>query len=191
MKKKNTNKPKVSDELVAKLLLESDRGCVLVGAAFLEEQIKAILRQHFISDNRSLHALLDEILDGRHSSVPFGTAGWAIHKAMSLDIFPKDVSNGLLGICRLRNKFAHVAYVDYLELDEVQKIWNSINDFRPTHVEVVKYIAIIRKHTCRRLPEARASFIALATWLWCVAETALEHVIGSGNSSCSKHKSEP
>jgi len=112
----------VCNELYSSLCQESDRGCVIVGAAFLEEEIRELLRAHFLSNPDAVHELLDYVLDGKHSSEPFGTAGWAIGKAVSLGLMKAKVGEAMRKLCQIRNEFAHQSHSGQITSNDVQHL---------------------------------------------------------------------
>jgi len=76
--------PFPDSDIIKALFAESDRGCVLVAAAFLEEQIKVLLRYWYLTDFNDRLGLIEEVLDGKNMSVAYGSASWATKKAIKL-----------------------------------------------------------------------------------------------------------
>ena len=113
---------KACNELYFSLCQESDRGCVIVGAAFLEEELRELLRSQFLASPDALHELLDNVLDGKHSSDRFGTAGWAIRKAVSLGLIKAKVGEAMRKLCEIRNQVAHRSHSGQITPNDVQSL---------------------------------------------------------------------
>jgi DNA-binding MltR family transcriptional regulator len=89
---------RIGDELEK----ESDRGCALVAAAYLENQISEILEKFFVEQGtKAKDALFD--FNG-----PVGTFSSKIKMAYSLGLIPQEIQNALDLIRKLRNEFAHL-----------------------------------------------------------------------------------
>lgn len=81
---------------------ESDRGCALVSAAYLENEIAAILEGFFVKQgSKATEALFD--FNG-----PVGTFSAKIKMAVALGLIPLEISVALDVLRRLRNDFAHL-----------------------------------------------------------------------------------
>ncbi|SPR97363.1 MltR family transcriptional regulator [Cupriavidus taiwanensis] len=80
---------------------ESDRGCALVGAAYLDEEITKLLRSRMVENKSNSDALLNQ---GR----PIGTFSAKIRVAYAMGLIPEDVFRDISAIREIRNKFAHL-----------------------------------------------------------------------------------
>jgi DNA-binding MltR family transcriptional regulator len=83
---------------------ESDRGCVLAGAAMLEESIEARFRSIF--DTRHIPKHLQDSLF--NSNGPLATFSGKIKLGYALGLFSRETFSDLEVIRKLRNEAAHV-----------------------------------------------------------------------------------
>ena len=168
--------PQPDSDIIKALFAESDRGCVLVAAAFLEEQIKVLLRYWYLTDFDDRLGLIDEVLDGKNMSVTYGSASWATKKVVKLGLI-KDpqLAKAIEKINRLRNEFAHVAHRGVLLQDEVQQIRACLG----SHQSVINGgIKAARKTKADRpLSEPRIVFMAIAVFLWFELWTLIRGVV--------------
>ena len=89
-------------KIVTSLQQESDRGCVLVGAAMIDNLIDDMLRKFLIpAQNKSKE---DSLLDlGRAC----GEAGAKLNLIYRLSLIDNDIYLAIKNVYKLRNKFAH------------------------------------------------------------------------------------
>jgi DNA-binding MltR family transcriptional regulator len=92
---------KNSDELID----ESDRGCVLVGAAILEQRLEDIFRQQF-AINQIPSKIQSDLFN---SNGPLSTFSSKIKLAYSFGLIDKSVFQDLETIRKVRNEFAHTS----------------------------------------------------------------------------------
>lgn len=86
----------------AELNKESDRGCALVAAAYLENEINELLSSFFVKQGvRARAALFD--FNG-----PVGTFSSKIKMSTALGLIPEEIHNSLDLIRKMRNEFAHL-----------------------------------------------------------------------------------
>jgi DNA-binding MltR family transcriptional regulator len=83
---------------------ESDRGCALVAAAYLENEIAALLSQSFVEMNKSMRKELFDF------NGPIGTFSAKIKLAYAMGLISAEVRNALDRIRGIRNKFAHLQH---------------------------------------------------------------------------------
>lgn len=83
---------------------ESDRGCVLVAQAYLDEALEELLRVKFETDPRIVKNAVDPLLKG---SGPLSTFYSRIRLAYALGLLNHSTYDILEDIRVLRNKFAH------------------------------------------------------------------------------------
>ena len=79
---------------------ETDRGCALMAAAYLDSQLDELLRAVFIDDQKVVGALLQ-------SERPLGSFSAKIDMAYSLGLLPADAYRDLHLIRKIRNEFGH------------------------------------------------------------------------------------
>lgn len=87
-------------ELQEQLYAESDRGCALIGSAFLEAELEKMLRTFFVSDSGALRKLFD-------GSKPLATLSAKIDFAYLVGLINKRMRCDLHAIRSIRNDFAH------------------------------------------------------------------------------------
>lgn len=80
--------------------IESDRGCALMAAAFLDEQLIKLLESYFVDDTTINKRLLG-------SSGVLGSFSARIDMAFSLGLIAKNIMTDLTLLRRIRNDFAH------------------------------------------------------------------------------------
>jgi len=81
---------------------ESDRGCALAAAAYLDEQLEALFRGYLVDDKARVNNLME-------SNGPLGTFSGRIDLAYLLGLIPKKAANDLHLIRKIRNEFAHIS----------------------------------------------------------------------------------
>lgn len=81
------------------LVNESDRGCALMAAAYLDERLKELLKRFMVEDRASVRMLEFEGAFGSFSS--------RINGAYCLGLIPKNVQRDLHILRKVRNEFAH------------------------------------------------------------------------------------
>ena len=88
--------------------LESDRGCVLVAAAFLDEALELLLRSHMASNTTVVKRSIDPLFthDG-----PLGSFGVKTNLCKALKLLYEEEYADLNCVRELRNHFAH-SYVE-------------------------------------------------------------------------------
>jgi DNA-binding MltR family transcriptional regulator len=79
---------------------ESDRACAVLGAAFLDEHLRALLEAFFVDDPRNLAELFD-------GSGPLSTFSARVGLAYALGFLAPSERRDLSLIRRIRNDFAH------------------------------------------------------------------------------------
>lgn len=78
---------------------ESDRGCVLVAASFLEQELGSLLSAFFVEGDEAKQLLR---VDG-----PLGSFSSRIDASLALGLISRDVGRQLHLIRKIRNEFAH------------------------------------------------------------------------------------
>lgn len=95
------------------LINESDRGCALMSAAYLDECLGRLLRSYFIDDTKVINKLFDY-------NGACGTFSSKIELAYGLGLIPKNVRLDLTLLRRIRNDFAHVSKVICFDDDPIK-----------------------------------------------------------------------
>jgi DNA-binding MltR family transcriptional regulator len=94
----------LASKFSASLSAESDRGCVLVGAAFIDEGLEILLRSRMLHDAPSVKACVDPLFTGLGPLRSF----WAkTQLCRALDLMSDWMYEDLERIRNLRNLFAH------------------------------------------------------------------------------------
>lgn len=94
----------VRDKFVDTLYGESDRGCVLVAAAMMDEGLEVLLREHMLSDKSSVNACVEPLFIGLGPLKSF----WAkTQLARALGLIDEWMYKDLDRMRNLRNLFAH------------------------------------------------------------------------------------
>jgi DNA-binding MltR family transcriptional regulator len=81
---------------------ETDRGCALMAAAFLDAELEKLLGRHFVADDTVRKELLSQ-------NGPLGAFSSRIDLAYALGLIGKQARRDLHLIRKIRNDFAHVA----------------------------------------------------------------------------------
>jgi DNA-binding MltR family transcriptional regulator len=86
------------------LMTESDRGCVIFGAAILDDCLEALLRAVFRQDEATVKNVINPLFEGYAPLASF-SARTAV--AFALCLIPKDIKEKLDILRKMRNDFAH------------------------------------------------------------------------------------
>jgi len=81
---------------------ETDRGCALMAAAFLDEKLKELLKANLVNDTKLVHKAFD-------ASGPLGSFSSRIDMAYLLGLIPKNSHRDLHLLRKIRNDFAHIS----------------------------------------------------------------------------------
>lgn len=84
------------------LTSETDRGCALMGAAYLDMQLGVLLKAYFVDDDKLIKHLLSD-------SGVLGTFSLRIDLAYALGLIAKSVERDLHLLRKIRNDFAHIS----------------------------------------------------------------------------------
>ena len=84
------------------LIQESDRGSVLMAAAFIENKLECLLESYFIEDEK----ICKQLLKGNGALATFSSK---IDLSFLLGLIPKNIFNDLHILRKIRNEFAHTA----------------------------------------------------------------------------------
>ena len=101
----SSEEPTERNKLVAQTLLkESDRGCVIMGAALLADALEDLLRSFFRQSPEAVGSIIDPLFGGY---APLATFSARIQLAFAIGILPEDLRSKIEIVRRLRNEFAH------------------------------------------------------------------------------------
>ena len=81
---------------------ETDRGCALMAAAFIDEKLGELLKAHLVDDSKIIKRMFD--FNG-----PFGTFSSRIDSVYALGLLPGNVHKDIHLLRKIRNDFAHVS----------------------------------------------------------------------------------
>ena len=84
------------------LSLETDRGCVMMAAAYIDDQLGELLKAYLIDDKKVVKLMFD--FNG-----PFGTFSSRNDGAYALGLLPGNVHRDIHLLRKIRNDFAHVS----------------------------------------------------------------------------------
>jgi DNA-binding MltR family transcriptional regulator len=89
-------------KFIESLYQETDRGCALIAAAFLDDALSELLKKNLIKDKKILDRLFE-------SNQAFGGFSSKIDVTYALGLIGKNVCQNLQLIRKIRNDFAHIA----------------------------------------------------------------------------------
>lgn len=87
-------------ELRCTLTEETDRGCALMAAAYIDFELEKLIRAYIVDDK----AIAQELFS---NNGPLGTFSSRINLAFSLGLIPDDIKRDLHLLRKIRNYFAH------------------------------------------------------------------------------------
>jgi hypothetical protein len=161
----------------AALTLESDRGCVLVAVAGLDEFAERLLRTHFkkacelrgdARDVKELQEVTDFLFE-REPLPPLGSFGIKIRLCYVLGLIPLDQYTRLKRFGKLRNDFAHFPEPVEITSRDVASLGEDDHErlhlFRELALEHIHHFQ--GKGDAQVFSEPRLAFIACAsTSMW-------------------------
>lgn len=101
------------------LSYESDRGCALAGAAFLDERLKQLLNASFVERCGKF------LVDGPHA--PLGTFSARILAVQGLGLVPTKAALDLNLIQKIRNEFAHRLDCHSFEIPKIKSLCGQLH----------------------------------------------------------------
>jgi DNA-binding MltR family transcriptional regulator len=101
------------------LVEESDRGCVLIAHAILEEMLGDMLRAHFIRCSNASKAILDSLLSPGEFR-PLGTFSPRIKVTCALGLIDPKTAAALTALNKIRISFAHYQEPRHTSITEKQ-----------------------------------------------------------------------
>lgn len=81
---------------------ETDRGCALMAAAYIDEKLGELIKSYLVDDPKIIKQVFD--FNG-----PFGTFSSRIDSAYLLGLLPRNVYKDIHLLRKIRNDFAHVS----------------------------------------------------------------------------------
>lgn len=136
---------------------ESDRGCVLVAAAFLDEALDLLLRSRMKSDAKVVKQSVDPLLTGMGPLRSF----WAkTELCRSLDFLADWKYEDLTQIRNIRNIFAHSYENADFDKPRIVEMVLRLNAFGIRTVSLEELPNLSRKENARRRFSLTASWIA-------------------------------
>jgi len=82
---------------------ETPRGCVIVGAAYLDALIGQVLELYLLENNDAKN----DLIHSKNTSAPLGSFGSRLTMSYAIGLIDKDDLDILRTIKKIRNKFAH------------------------------------------------------------------------------------
>lgn len=131
-------------ELRVRLSAESDRGCALTAAAYLDESLATLLRKRLVQDKGNIDALINQ---GRALS----TFSARIRIAYAVGLISKDCMSDLNTIRGIRNEFAHlhgpVSFSDQSIAHRCRNLRNTVKPHVADHPRALFLNAMTLLHT--------------------------------------------
>lgn len=140
---------------------ESDRGCVLAGAAFLADDVEHLLRYVFHMRSELTEKEVDELL-AKGSKPPLQSAWLKTEMACAFGVIPKYVRGAINSVGTLRNKFAHKSGYRVLRQGHLDGV---LSHLKPLSNEIQREQGVIEMcmeevGESRQFSEARMTFMA-------------------------------
>jgi hypothetical protein len=152
-------------EILSQMEGESDRGCVLVTHAFLDERLKVLLKTHLrrvsgADGDKYLTDLIENgvVAEGPHT--PLGSFLFSARMAAALGLIHPALLNTLLALNKERNKFAHRRPPN-LDAACVKRVFGGFESVRETSVDLDPIMA----GNFPKQSEARWTFMLLSSIL--------------------------
>jgi DNA-binding MltR family transcriptional regulator len=138
------------------LMKESDRGCVLLGAALLDEALEQLLRAFFRQDEDDSKRFIEPLFQGY---APLATFSGKIQMAYALAVLPRKIRDRIEIIRRLRNDFANawrpIDFDDQAVRSRLELLIGSSSKYPPsedhTYARKVSFEPHIKEAMVRRL----------------------------------------
>ena len=159
--------------------MESDRGCVLLGAEILSNDLESLFRSYFRKDPQIVKKTINPLFKGFN---PLATFAARIDLAYSMGLIPRVIYRRLHLVRELRNRFAHTAgLLDFRDskckplLDEIAGA-----DKNPLeNSEEAKQIVVGKQKLNKKEFANRAAFMFAIAQLSTIVEV-LEEVLNAG-----------
>ena len=148
-------------KFLSELRRETDRGCAIVAAAYVDDLLGELLGAYLV-ENRDVSR---QLLSSDDSNAPLGTFGSRILMAHAIGLIPSAECRALRKVKRIRNRFAHDLWLSF-DNPAVSGLCGELAAFQP-HPEDV---------TERFTPTPRQSFELAVARLIGFVEARLELV---------------
>lgn len=112
---------------------ESDRGCALMSAAFIDDKLGQLIEKNLIDNKRARESLFD-------NSGALGTFSGKINVAYLMGLIPKNVHDNIQLIRKIRNDFAHNASAITFDTDYIASRCYSLSIHDLTNKESPRLI---------------------------------------------------
>jgi DNA-binding MltR family transcriptional regulator len=133
------------------LMDESDRGCVLAGAAYLDDEVELLLRDAFLKPDEAIKKCIDPLLKG--GNAPLGSFWAKIKVACAMGLISPTLHDALDKVRELRNAFAHKAGPVSLSDERVAPILNRLEEHVQKVVKVFKLVGEDQQSRVKALVE--------------------------------------
>lgn len=107
---------------------ETDRGCVLAGAAFIDEELDALLRAFFVKASNASDPDLVFLFSPKRNG-PLSTLGVRVRVANAVGLIQKRTRRAIEALKELRNEFAHFAGPVEMTTTKIQRLMDKLDDF--------------------------------------------------------------
>lgn len=119
MQKTDSTRNSSSMNYMKAMRAESDRGAVLVAAAYIDEALEDLILSYFVNDRRVAERLLTY-------PGPCSTLASRCDLAYCLGIFGKDVYTDIRTITKIRNNFAHTKEGATFERQDISDLCSNL-----------------------------------------------------------------
>jgi DNA-binding MltR family transcriptional regulator len=162
------------------LMLETDRGCALVAADMIGEELDVLLRAKFISESGIHDKDLDTLMRGVRA--PLGDFAARANIAYALGLIEADTWKALDVLRELRNEFAHSHGPKSFTDQQVERIFSSftqLTDHRQSAILAAGF-TIASGQPADGLSLNRQSFMVSVSVLFVDIKLAIEPLMESG-----------
>jgi DNA-binding MltR family transcriptional regulator len=130
MQKPDSGRNPFSMDYMNAMRVESDRGAVLVAAAYIDEELADLIRAFLVNDRKITERLLEY-------PGPCSTLASRCDLAYCLGIFGKDVYADIRTIIKIRNNFAHTKEGATFERQDISDLCSHLTrDMRESGTEM-------------------------------------------------------
>jgi DNA-binding MltR family transcriptional regulator len=133
MQKTDSTRSPLSMDYMNAMRAESDRGAVLVAAAYIDEALEDLIFAYFVNDRKVAERLLTY-------PGPCSTLASRCDLAYCLGIFGKDVYTDIRTIIKIRNNFAHTKEGAAFERQDISDLCNNL--VRPMREAGTQFIGV-------------------------------------------------
>lgn len=149
---------KEADELIKSISHESDRGCILVVAALIENVLKDYIKARLVFGQKKD----DELFDG--GNAPLGSLSAKIDMAFRLGLIQADEKSQLHLMRKIRNDCAHDAENQTFSTESIQSRMQEIVTLSKDGWDSFAQILTWRQGVSSALPQDKSEFISVVGW---------------------------